>query len=43
MVDISGVTTAITAAVASVGTVGTAILGVCVAIAAFAWIRRVVK
>ena len=37
------VTTAITTAVTDVGVIGAAILGVVVAIVAFAWLRRVIK
>lgn len=37
------VTTAITTATTDVGTAGAAILGVVIAIVAFAWIRRVLK
>jgi len=39
----TSVTTGITDAVTDVGTVGAAILGVVIAIVAFAWIRRVLK
>lgn len=39
----ASVTTAITDATTDVGTAGAAILGVVIAIVAFAWIRRVLK
>ncbi|MDP3662060.1 MAG: major capsid protein [Nitrosomonas sp.] len=39
----ASVTTGITDAVADVGTIGAAILGVIIVIAAFGWMRRMVK
>jgi multisubunit Na+/H+ antiporter MnhG subunit len=39
----ASVTTGITDAVTDVGTIGAAIMGVVIVIAAFAWMRRVVK
>ncbi|WP_350283520.1 major capsid protein [Nitrosomonas sp.] len=39
----ASVTTGISDAITDVGTVGAAILGVVIAIVAFAWIRRVLK
>lgn len=42
-VDTADVITAVTAAVASVGIVGTAVLGVKVAVKAFAWVRAAIS
>lgn len=39
----AAVTTGISDAIVDVGTIGTAVMGVIIAIAAFMWIRRVLK
>lgn len=42
-VDVAGIVTEITGAKASISTIGIAVLGVIVALAVFAWVRRAIR
>lgn len=42
-VDVAGIVTEITGAKASISTIGIAVLGVVVALAVFAWVRRAIR